>query len=225
MSQVVLIPGASGALGAAVVSVLLKKGAYVAAVARKKPELEGAFGIAADLTKADAAKAVVAETIERFGRLDAVVHVLGGFAGGQSVQETSDSTFERMLDMNYRSAFYILREALPHVLAAKEKGRIVAVGSKSGVEASPYVAAYAASKAAMLAMVRALALETKGTGVTVNAVLPSMIDTPDNRAADPSADFSKWVKPESIAKVIAHVLSDDARDISGALIPVYGELA
>lgn len=223
MSQVVLIPGASGALGAAVVSVLRSKGATVIAVARKKPELEGAHGIAADLTKPDAAKVVVAETVEKFGRLDAVVHVLGGFAGGEPVHETSDSTLERMLDMNYRSAFYIFREATPHLLKAKHQSRIVAVGSKAAIDAVPTLAAYSASKAALLAMVRAMALEHKGTGLTVNAVLPSVIDTPDNRAADPSADFSKWVKPESIAAVIAHLLSDDARDISGALIPVYGD--
>jgi NAD(P)-dependent dehydrogenase (short-subunit alcohol dehydrogenase family) len=222
MDRVVLVPGASGVLGSAVVSLLVSRGARVAAVARKKPELAGAHGIAADLTKPEGAKFAVAETLAAFGRIDAVVHVLGGFAGGEPVQETSDSTIEKMLDMNYRSAFYVFREAMPKVLEAKDRGRIVAVGSKAAVDPPATLAAYSASKAALLALVRALAAETKGTGVTVNAVLPSIIDTPENRASDPAADVSKWVKPESLAAVIAHLLSDDARDISGAEIPVYG---
>jgi NAD(P)-dependent dehydrogenase (short-subunit alcohol dehydrogenase family) len=199
--RVVMVPGASGALGTAMVSALLDAGASVAGVSRRKLELAGDryLGVSADLSKPEGARAAVAETLARFGRIDAVVHVLGGFAGGVPVHETSDETIERMLDMNYRSAFYVLRETVPHVLKAGARGRIVAVASRAAIDPPATLAAYAASKAALLALVRSLAAETLGTGVTVNAVLPSVIDTPENRSADPSADFSKWVKPGSLA--------------------------
>jgi NAD(P)-dependent dehydrogenase (short-subunit alcohol dehydrogenase family) len=218
--SVILVTGASGTLGSAVVRVL-SAGNRVVGVARRRPEFPDA--LAADLTRAGDAQRVVAEVTAKFGALDSVVHVLGGFAGGEPVQGTSEEIVERMLDMNYRSAFHVFRAAVPHVIKAGKKGRIVAVGSRVAVEPVPALAAYSASKAALLSLMKTLSLELRESGVTVNAVLPSMIDTPENRASDPSADFSKWVKPESIAAVIKHLLSDDARDISGAAIPVYGD--
>jgi NAD(P)-dependent dehydrogenase (short-subunit alcohol dehydrogenase family) len=126
-----------------------------------------------------------------------------------------------MLDLNLNSAFYIMRAALP-VLVAAGRGRIVAVGSKTAVEPVAKLSAYGVSKAGLVALVRTIALELRGTGVTANAVLPSVIDTPANRAADPSADFSRWVAPESIAGLILWLASSAAADVNGAVIPIYG---
>jgi len=148
---------------------------------------------------------------------------VGGFAGGQTVAATDDATWQRMLDMNLNSAFYAMRAALPALLAAG-RGRIVAVGSKTAIEPVATLSAYGVSKAGLVALVRTLALELKGTGITANAVLPSVIDTPANRAADPGADFSKWVAPESIAKLILWLASDATADVNGAVIPILGRL-
>lgn len=222
--RVILVPGGSGALGQAVVETLLAGGAHVASVARKPLSLEHArhFGIGADLRDGRAVGEVVGRTVERFGRLDALVHVMGGFAGGEPLKSTSDEIFERMVDMNLRGLFLTLRASIPH-LERSERGRIVAVGARAGAEPAAGIAAYAASKAAVIALIKSVAGEIAESGGTANVVLPSMIDTPANRAADPEGDYAKWVKPASIAQLIGWLLSDAARDVNGAAIPIYGQ--
>jgi NAD(P)-dependent dehydrogenase (short-subunit alcohol dehydrogenase family) len=160
--------------------------------------------------------------LDRFGRIDALVHTIGGFAGGKSIAETADETFQRMLAINLYPAFYLLRAAIPAMRPAR-KGRIIVIGSRSAVEPAPKAAAYGASKAALISLVKSAAEENKDAGITVNAVLPSTIDTPQNRAALPKADFSQWVSPESIAGTIVWLASDAAAEMSGAAIPVYGK--
>jgi len=153
--------------------------------------------------------------------LDALVHLVGGFAGGSGVAETSDETWDKMMNINLRAAFCCIRAALKPMQAAG-RGRIVAVGTRMAVEPSPNFAAYAVSKAALVALIRTVAAEGQNFGVTANVILPSTIDTPANRAAMPKVDFSRWVKPGSIAKLLVFMASDAAADTSGAVIPIYG---
>ncbi len=224
--RVVLITGASGGLGEVVTQRFLAEGAAVAGVARSWQAAPAAgnrfMPIRADLTAANNAEDVVRQVVERWGRIDALAHLVGGFAGGEPVARTGDEVWERMLSLNLRAANSIFRAVLPPMLE-RGRGRIVAVGSRAGAEPAARLGAYSASKAALHALVRCLAEEVKDTGITVNAVLPSVIDTPANRAAMPGADASRWVRPESIAELIVWLASDAAADINGALVPVYGK--
>jgi NAD(P)-dependent dehydrogenase (short-subunit alcohol dehydrogenase family) len=163
---------------------------------------------------------MVAEALEH-GPIEALVHILGGFGGGQPVAETSDKTWDGMMTLNLRAAFCAMRAVLKPMTAAKY-GRIVAVGSRAAVEATPNFAAYSVSKAGLVALVKNVAAEGKDLGITANVVLPSTIDTPANRQAMPTADFSRWVQPESIAKTLKWLASREAGDVSGAVIPIYG---
>jgi NAD(P)-dependent dehydrogenase (short-subunit alcohol dehydrogenase family) len=216
----VIITGAGGGLGTAVCRAFLERGAQVIGVKRSWPEAMPFPTISADLTTAEGCTAMVEGALKQ-GPIDALVHLVGGFSGGSPIAETSDETWDLMMNINVRGAFLAMRAVLKPMMEAK-RGRIVAVGSRAGVEALPNFAAYAISKAALVALVKNVAAETKDSGVTANAVLPSTIDTPANRKAMPKADFSKWVSPESIAKLLAWLVSEDAADVSGAIIPIYG---
>lgn len=224
--KTILITGATGGLGEAVVSVFLREGASVAGAARRWSGDEATAGllkVRADLTTETGAEAAVQAALAERGRLDAVVHLVGGFAMDGPLAATKVETWDRMMEMNVRSAFLVFRAAL----AAQAKApvglkRLIAVGSRAGVQNSPGAAAYAVSKAALHALVLNLAAEVNDQGITVNAVLPGVIDTEANRAAMPKADFSKWVRPDSIAETLAWLASDAAANSSGALIPVYG---
>jgi NAD(P)-dependent dehydrogenase (short-subunit alcohol dehydrogenase family) len=215
--RVVLIAGASGGLGTVVAQAFREAGATVAAVSRSSSE------ISADLTRPDEAARAVEAARARFGRLDVLLHLAGGFEGGTPVAQTADGVWNRMFDLNLNSAFYTARAALPAMIEAGY-GRIVAIGSKTAVEPVATLAAYGASKAALVALIRTIALEVKRSGVTANVVLPSVIDTSANRAADPAADFSRWVKPASIARLLLWLASEPAADVNGAVIPIYGRL-
>ena len=217
----ILITGASGGLGTAVVEAFLATGAtvYGAALAWKnQPHSNPRFHpIEANLTQA----AECDRLAQLAAPMDALLHLVGGFGGGKPVAETSDETWEQMLDLNLRSAQMIFRAVLPAMTKAG-KGRIVAVGSRAAVEPMANFAAYSVSKAALVTLVKTVALEVKDFGVTANVVLPSVIDTAANRAAMPSANASKWVTPESIAGLLVWLASDAARDVNGAVIPIYG---
>jgi len=177
--------------------------------------------LAAEISTAEGAKNAVATIEARFAELDVVVHTVGGFAGGSSIVDTDDATFQRMLDMNLNSAFYILRAAIPQ-LRKSGSGRLIAIGSRAALEPGPGVGAYSASKAALVSLVRTAALENKDSGMTANTILPGTIDTPANRKAMPQADFSKWVRPEAIASLIVWLCGEGGKEINGAAIPVYG---
>jgi NAD(P)-dependent dehydrogenase (short-subunit alcohol dehydrogenase family) len=216
----VLITGASGGLGTAVAKVFQESGATVIGVARSWPEPVSFVTLSVDLTTAEGCDAMVEQALAR-GPIEALVHILGGFGGGQAVAETSDKTWDGMMTLNLRAAFCAMRAVLKPMMAAKY-GRIVAVGSRAAVEPMPNFAAYSVSKAALVALVKNVAAETKDLGITANVVLPSTIDTPLNRQAMAKSDFSRWVKPESIAKTLVWLASEGAGDVSGAVIPVYG---
>ncbi len=220
----VLVTGASGALGTAVARRFAAAGDAVAGTSRSwkdKEPPEGIFPLEADLSRKEAADALVREVLARHGRLDVLVHVVGGFAGGKPVAETPDAVWERMIEINFTAARRMIQAAVPEMERAGG-GRIVAVGSRAGEQPAARLAAYACSKAALHMLVRCAAEELRGAGITVNAVLPSIIDTPANRAAMPGADFSRWVKPEAVAEAVHWLASPAAAEISGALVPVYG---
>jgi len=147
---------------------------------------------------------------------------MGGFAGGQRVEDTDAATLEHMLDVNFRAAFYTVGALLPH-LRERGQGAIAVVASRQGVEPGAMVAAYSASKAAVVALIRAVALENKDRGIAANTVLPGTMDTPANRKSDPANDGSLYVQPAQVAALLVHLVSDAGRQITGAAIPVYGQ--
>lgn len=217
----VLITGAGGGLGTAVCRTFADSGATVIAVDRAWHEKQPFITIAADLTSAGGCRAMIEQACQH-GPVEALVHLVGGFRGGPSVAETTDADWEMMMNVNVRIAFNAIRAALDPMLKSK-RGRIVAIGARAAVEPAPRYAAYAVSKAALVALIRNVAAEVKDSGITANAVLPSTIDTPANRKAMPNADFSKWVAPESIARLLVWLCSDEGADVSGAVIPIYGK--
>jgi NAD(P)-dependent dehydrogenase (short-subunit alcohol dehydrogenase family) len=216
----VLITGAGGGLGSEVCRVFTEAGLQVVAVDRVWKETHPYRTIDADLSTAEGAAAMVEQTLAH-GPIDALIHLVGGFSGGKSIAETDDKTWDLMMNVNLRVAVNAIRAALRPMLEARH-GRIVAIGSRAAVEPSPNLAAYAVSKAAVVALVKNTAAEGKNFGITANVVLPSTIDTAANRKAMPKSDFSTWVTPESIARVLLWLASDAAADVSGAVIPIYG---
>lgn len=205
---------------------LQEQGAKVAGIARKWEPMKMPAGdflpVEADLTQDDGAAQAVLAALQAFGGLDAAVHLMGGFAMDGPLHEATIETWDRMMSMNARSAFLFFRAALAPMKEAGQ-GRLIAVGSRSGEEPAPGMGAYSASKAALHMLVRTTAAELKQTRINCNAVLPSTIDTAANRAAMPQADFTRWVRPESLAGLIAWLISDAAADVNGALIPIYGK--
>ena len=220
-----LVTGANGGLGTHVTNALLDAGFAVVGLSPKI--LHSDFGhpnftaLPAMLDSLEAAKNAAETVIARFGKIDVLAHLVGGFAGGQTVADTDDATFQRMFDMNLNSAFHILRAVLPHMRKAGA-GRIVAIGSRAAEDPGASVGAYSASKAALVSLIRTVAIENKDAGITANVILPGTIDTPANRAAMPGADVSQWVQPSSIAGLIVWLTGDAAKDVTGASIPVYG---
>jgi NAD(P)-dependent dehydrogenase (short-subunit alcohol dehydrogenase family) len=223
----VLVAGGTGALGVAVVRELLEDELAVTAtwvVERERERVEQELGDAdglslvhADLMDADAVAAAVGSVED----MRAVVNLVGGYAGGRNVDETEPEEFERMLTLNLRPGFLLARAAMPRLVEAGG-GAYVGVSARAAVSPFAGAAGYIAAKAGVLAFVRALDAEYRARGVRCNAILPSVIDTPANRAASPDADHSKWVAPEEIARVIRFLVSDDSAVTSGAAIPVYG---
>lgn len=206
--RTILITGASGALGSAVVEAFGQQGDHV--VTASHPEY--------DLSQpADAARAAAAAGQP----LGALIHLVGTFAGGQSVAETSDATWRMLMSVNLDAAFYTARAALPALLAAPG-ARIIMIGARNALLPVANLSAYNVSKAGVVALVQTLAHEIGPRGATANAVLPSTIDTAANRHAMPKADFSRWVAPSAIANLIVWLASPQAQDVNGAAIPIYG---
>jgi NAD(P)-dependent dehydrogenase (short-subunit alcohol dehydrogenase family) len=223
--KVVLITGAKGGLGTFVTQAFLEAGATVAGVSRSIAAADfahpGFVAMPAELSNEEATRTLVEKVAAELGRIDALVHLVGGYAGGKSVAETEDSTMARMLDLNLWPAFRVVRSVVPHMRSQGE-GRILAVGSRAAVDASPTAAAYSASKAALVALIRAVAAENSDRCISANVVLPGTMDTPANRSADPQADFSRWVQPAQVAALLVHLAAADGSQVNGAAIPVYG---
>jgi NAD(P)-dependent dehydrogenase (short-subunit alcohol dehydrogenase family) len=220
-----LVTGASGGLGTHVTRMLLEAGARVVGLAPRIQQSDFAhpsfIPLAAQISSLESAKAAVEAAAGELGGLDILAHLVGGFAGGQRVDETDDATWQRMFDLNLNNAFQVLRAVIPHMRRAKS-GRIIAIGSRAAVDPGPAIAAYSASKAALVSLIRTVALENKDSGITANVILPGTMDTPANRASDPHADFSKWVRPAAVGSLIVWLAGDQAKDVTGAVIPLYG---
>ncbi len=229
MGQSAIVTGGTGGLGSAVVARLLDDGWRVVVpwiVEReleRVQEREGLELVQADLFEPEAVASVVSVAADSSPEapLRGVVNLVGGFAMGGRVHETPIEEFEEQFRLNLRPAYLVVAAAVPHLLAAGG-GSIVCVGTRAAVQPFSGAAGYISSKAAVIAFAQAVAAEYKNDGIRCNAILPSVIDTPANRASMPKADFDKWVKPAEIAGVIAHLLSDDSRPTSGAAVPVYG---
>jgi NAD(P)-dependent dehydrogenase (short-subunit alcohol dehydrogenase family) len=228
--QVALVAGGTGALGRAVTLAFLEEGASVVVTCRVPAELDllrKASGAAAsridahstDVTSDSAVAELVSSILSKHGRLDALVNTVGGYAAGKPLWETDVAVFERQFALNFRSGLILARAAVPAMLKAGS-GSIVNVASKAAVDHAAASAAYAASKAAAVAMIDSLAADLKSTGVRANSVLPTIIDTDVNRQEMPNADFSKWPKPREIARVILFLSSEEAKLIHGASIIV-----
>lgn len=222
-NKIALVTGADGGLGTHVTRALLDNGATVIGVSRnaQQSSSDSFATLSADLSSADKAKSMVETIAARFGRLDILAHLVGGFAGGKTIAETDDATFQRMLDLNLNSAFYVLRAVIPH-MRRSGSGRIVAIGSRAAEDPGPGVGAYSASKAALVSLIQTVALENKDLAITANVLLPGTMDTPNNRKAMPGADVSQWVQPASVASLIVWLASEAGKDVNGAAIPVYG---
>jgi NAD(P)-dependent dehydrogenase (short-subunit alcohol dehydrogenase family) len=223
MDATVLVTGGSGGLGPAVIEAFLADGWRVVAPMRRP----GAGGERLEVLEADLLDpAAVERAVERAAGatdapLRAVVNLVGGYAGGTPLHQTPPEDFERLVTLNLRPTFLVTRAALPHLLAMGA-GSIVCVSARAAVQPFAGAAGYATAKAGVLAFAQAVAVEYKANGVRCNALLPSVIDTPANRAAQPGANYARWVPPAQVAAVIRFLCSDDSTPTSGAAIPVYG---
>lgn len=223
--RVVLVTGANGGLGTHVTRAFLDAGATVVGTSLKIPPSDFASerftAVQSQLSSPDGARALADFVKERFGKLNVLAHTVGGFAGGQPVAETDDRTFEQMLDLNLKATFYLLRAVLP-LMRKTGNARVIAIGSRSALEPGANVGAYSSSKAAMVSLIKTVALENKDTGLSANVILPGTMDTPGNRTAMPKADPSKWVQPATVASLMVWLASQAGPDMNGAAIPVYG---
>ncbi len=229
--KVALITGGTGALGQAVTAAFVAAGARVAVSYRADAEAEGTrrllgnppdavVFLKADVTIEAEVQRLVGSLMDRFGRIDILLNLVGGYSGDLPVADLPEATWDRMMQINLKSAFLCAKHVVPCM--RQDGGRIVNISSRAAVKVFPGISAYAAAKAGLLALTETLASEVLKDHITVNAILPSVIDTPANRKAMPKADPSGWVKPEEIARVLLFLCSDAAREISGAAIPVYG---
>jgi NAD(P)-dependent dehydrogenase (short-subunit alcohol dehydrogenase family) len=230
--KVVVVAGGTGGLGNAVSRTFLEEDAKVVVTYRKEDEFaalkqaagakaNALEGFAVDVTDEGATSELIGGVLSRHGRVDALINTVGGYVGGVKLWELEAKVFDVMLSLNLRSGYALARAVVPAMLKQKH-GAIVNVAAKAAFDHGAGAAAYAASKAAAVAMMDSLAADVKGTGVRVNSILPSIIDTAVNRRAMPNADFAAWPKPEEIARVILFLCSDNAAVVHGAALPVYG---
>jgi NAD(P)-dependent dehydrogenase (short-subunit alcohol dehydrogenase family) len=231
--KVVLVAGGTGGLGRAVTLAFLEEGAKAVVTYRAQKEFDALKSAAGangsrlegnivDVTDEAAVRQLIEKILGKHRQLDAMVNTVGGYAGGTKLWELETRVFEQLLALNLRSGYALSRAAVRAMLK-EGRGAIVNVAAKAAVDHAGGAAAYAASKSAAVALLDSLAADLKGTGVRVNTILPSIIDTEANRKAMPKADFAKWPKPEDIARVLLFLCSDDAKVIHGAAIPVYGD--
>ena len=230
--NVAMVTGASGNLGSAVAHAFRDAGARIAVIDRDKEGLEREFPTmidspdcfmsdCADLTDPEEVNGVVADIVEHFGRIDILVNTVGGFRAGLPLHETPLETLEFMFTLNARTAFITSQVVIPHMLQ-QGSGKVIHLAARPGLAGRANMSAYSASKAAVIRFVESAAAEVREQGINVNCILPGTLDTPQNRQAMPKADFSRWVRPESLARVILFLASDAAGDIHGAALPVYG---
>ncbi len=216
--KVVVVTGAAGALGRAVASEFAQRGATLAVVdivSTQDPHLM----LVGDLTDPDTAHRIAAEVSSKLGGIDVLANVAGGFAMGETVHETTDATWQFMFDLNVKTMLNMVRATVPKMLAAGS-GKIVNIGARAGLKGAGRMGAYCASKSVVIRLTESLADELKASGINVNCVLPSIIDTARNRQDMPDADHTLWVAPADLARAIAFLASDAANAIHGVALPV-----
>jgi NAD(P)-dependent dehydrogenase (short-subunit alcohol dehydrogenase family) len=232
VSKTVVITGGTGGLGTALVRRLMNRDWRLAVtylVPEEAREFESELEVdeerlmltRVDCTNAEAVNAYVKDVAERWGNIHGLCALVGGWAGGRDIEDTDDVRFERMLDLNLRSAFYAVRACIPHLKEAGW-GRVVLIGSRGAVDFFGAQGAFNIAKAGVTALGRSVATELEGSGVTANVLMPSVIDTPATRRSLPFADYVNWPTPDQIAAVAEFILDDDSGVINGAQIPVYG---
>jgi NAD(P)-dependent dehydrogenase (short-subunit alcohol dehydrogenase family) len=229
VERTVMVTGAAGNLGKAVAAAFASSGAQLALIGRSVEVLRKAFGeegpsrlfLSLDLLDASAVEAALAATVERFGRVDALCNLAGGFQMGDAVHETSDGTWNRMRDLNVRTLLNMVRAVVPHMIE-RGGGRIVNIGAYAAQKGVAQMGAYCACKSEVIRITESMAAELREKNINVNCVLPTIIDTPENRAALPGADTSRWVAPHDLANVIVFLASESAHAIHGASVPVTG---
>jgi NAD(P)-dependent dehydrogenase (short-subunit alcohol dehydrogenase family) len=229
--KVVLITGAAGNLGEAVARAFDGAGAKLALVDNREERLPQLFGDldqehvkfvgGVDVTEETAVTRMTNDVMERYGRIDILCNIAGGFKMGTLVHETPLQDWDFMLNLNAKSVFLVSKAVIPHLLA-QGSGKIISVAARAALEGKAKMAPYVVSKSAVVRLTESMAAELKESGISVNCILPGTIDTPQNRADMPKADFNKWVAPEALAEVILFLASDSARAITGAAVPVYG---
>jgi NAD(P)-dependent dehydrogenase (short-subunit alcohol dehydrogenase family) len=225
--KVVLVTGAAGNLGRAVAQAFAEQGAALVLVDLDRKRLQQVHGddnetqllAAADLRSAAPAAEVVKTALSRFGRIDVLANIAGGFRMGETVHESSDETWQLMFDLNLRTLLNMSHAVVPAMLSSGS-GRIVNIGANGALRGGALMGAYAATKSGVIRLTESMAAELGKQGINVNCVLPTIIDTPENRAAMPDADTSGWVAPVALAEVIRFLASDGARAINGAALPV-----
>ncbi len=226
--KVVLITGAAGNLGRAVGEAFRAAGARLVLADLKLERLEAVWGsgddllcLAVDLTRADSVQTMVEAALQRHGAIDVLANVAGGFTMGPPVHETEEHTWDFLLDLNARSVLLTCRAVLPQ-MRSRGTGKIISVAARAALEGKAKMGAYCVSKAAVITLTQSMAAENRRAGINVNCILPGTIDTPQNRADMPNADFDTWVPPAALADVILFLASDAARAVHGAAVPVYG---
>ncbi|QMU62314.1 MAG: SDR family NAD(P)-dependent oxidoreductase [Gammaproteobacteria bacterium] len=228
--QTVVITGAAGALGSTVAELFFRAGADIALVdisfaKLTHPRWKHAKNVGlfeTDLTDVNSVNNTVAQIIERFGKIDCLANVAGGFKMGPMVHETSVADWDFMINLNAKSVFLMCRAVIPHMLE-KKKGKIVNVAARAAVEGKAKMAPYCVSKAAVVTLTQSLAAEHKMNNINVNCILPGTVDTQQNRNDMPDADFSNWVPTTDLANEILHLCSEQAKGVTGAAVPVYGK--
>ena len=220
--RTVVLTGAAGNLGRAVAAVFAERGANLVLLDRRAADADARhLSVAVDLLDARAVQAAVDKAIERFGRIDVLCNLAGAFRMGAPVHETADADWTFLLDVNARTLLNTARAVVPRMLAAGG-GKIVNVGAYAAQKGAAQMGAYVAAKSAVIRLTESMAAELRSRNVNVNCVLPTIIDTPENRAAMPGADARRWVAPRELAEVVAFLASDAARAIHGAALPVTG---
>jgi NAD(P)-dependent dehydrogenase (short-subunit alcohol dehydrogenase family) len=227
--KIILVTGAAGNLGRAVAQAFADQGAKLVLLDLRRDSLEHSYGaetatrqfVAANLLEQDAVHAAVQAAVARFGRIDGLCNLAGGFRMGEAVHETQDRTWDFLMDLNARTLLHMARAVVPHMLE-RGGGKIVNVGAASAQRGVAAMGAYCAAKSSVIRLTEAMAGELREQGINVNCVLPTIIDTPENRAAMPDADPQRWVAPQDLAQVIVFLASDAARAVHGAAVPVSG---